>query len=116
MRSSVRLRAEAERAPAAGRRAACTSGGAQSDGGPPAFLSKDSEETLMAAYPAPSLAARAPAGGAAPDLALGKVIHISEAQSELCAAYGLPAGSTYSVVTAEMLELQDPRSALLSHT
>ena len=48
--------------------------------------------------------------------AFGKVIHISEAQSELCAAYGLPAGSTYSVVTAEMLELQDPRSALLSHT
>ena len=86
------------------------------DGGPPAFLSKDSEETLMAAYPAPSLAARAPAGGGPPDLALGKVIHISEAQSELCAAYGLPAGSTYSVVTAEMLELQDPRSALLSHT
>ena len=137
LRSSVRLRAEAE-ARAAGdittagirlndrllfvRSAAVPGRGARpylavrSDGGPPAFLSKDSEETLMAAYPAPSLAARAPAGGAAPDLALGKVIYISEAQSELCAAYGLPAGSTYSVVTAEMLELQDPRSALLSHT
>jgi len=88
----------------------------RSDGGPPAFLSKDSEETLMAAYPAPPLSGRPSADGRAPDLALGKVIHISDAQSELCAAYGLPAGSTYSVVTAEMLELQDPRSALLSHT
>ena len=40
----------------------------------------------------------------------------AEQLGKLCAAYGLPAGSTYSVVTAEMLELQDPRSALLSHT
>ena len=43
--------------------------------------------------------------------AFGKVIHISEAQSKLCAAYGLPAGSIYSVVMVEMLELQDPRKA-----
>jgi hypothetical protein len=70
----------------------------------------------MAAYPAPPLSGRPSADGRVPDLALGKVIHISDAQSELCAAYGLPTGSTYSVVTAEMLELQDPRSALLSHT
>eukprot|EP00964_Phaeocystis_antarctica_P057511 scaffold34035_cov60-Phaeocystis_antarctica.AAC.1 len=139
LRSSVKHKAEAE-ARAAGdvtttgirlndrllfvRSAAVPGRGARpylavrSDGGPPAFLSKDSEETLMAAYPAPSLSlsGRPSTGGGAPDLALGKVIHISDAQSELCAAYGLPAGSTYSVVTAEMLELQDPRSALLSHT
>ena len=139
LRSSVKHKAEAE-ARAAGdvtttgirlndrllfvRSAAVPGRGARpylavrSDGGPPAFLSKDSEETLMAAYPAPSLSlsGRPSTGGGAPDLALGKVIHISDAQSELCAAYGLPAGSTYSVVTAEILELQDPRSALLSHT
>merc|ERR1740130_2219713 len=141
LRSSVKHKAEAE-ARAAGdvtttgirlndrllfvRSAAVPGRGARpylavrSDGGPPAFLSKDSEETLMATYPpaAPSLSlsGRPSTGGGAPDLALGKVIHISDAQSELCAAYGLPAGSTYSVVTAEILELQDPRSALLSRT
>ena len=73
----------------------------RSDGGPPAFLAKASEKSL-------------PAGGAAPELALGKVVHLSEFQSELCAAYGLPVGSTYTVVTAEMLDLPDPRSALHS--
>ena len=72
LRSSVRLRAEAE-ARAAGdittagirlndrllfvRSAAVPGRGARpylavrSDGGPPAFLSKDSDETLIAAYP-----------------------------------------------------------------
>ena len=44
---------------------------------------------------------------------LGKIIHIDEGgQSADCANCGLPSGTPFVVVTAEMEKLQDPRAAL----
>ena len=72
----------------------------RTDGGPPAILSSASEAAL--------------AGHAnQPELVLGKIIHIDEGgQSADGANCGLPSGTPFVVVTAEMEKLQDPRAAL----